>query len=297
MLRRYDGDPILEELTEEEDFFPIPEELQPYISLEKLKENRANYPEWQRELTEKETQQVRIIMKRLLCLPLIHCSRNDNLAGVISHRDSAELAVQANTYPLDQSLGLDNYVFLTWGMGDWARYGQHVYCFDTQILFEPGTIVTPGDVVHAAGWQNSTPFEELGDRDREGVQDMYFDKMLTGRDWFYVIAIRILEDLKRRKKIIPIAYSAFGEIKVFRELPFGPFDEYHGRKQMEYGIQSEGKPSFYQRYLYDNGFAYINIMDDMRRIEEGQRVSSVDPLPNLEDWQKLKHSWDEIVNS
>jgi len=295
MPRNIDGENLVEELFGLDDDFPIPEELAPYISLEKLKQNRQNYPEWQRELDGKEREQVKMIMERLLRLPLVHCSRNDDLETVTSHRQSSEQAVQANTYPLDQSLGLDNYAFLTWGIGDWSQYGQHLYCFDSNILFEPGTIVTPSDVAFAARRKSKTPFYQLDDELKDRVQTRYFDQMLTGRDWFYVIAIRILEELESGEKIIPIDYSVYGEIKVFSGVPQVPIEVFHGRREIEYGDSQSGKLGYYDKYLYPNGFAFFNIHHHMWQVEEGQKVNSVDPLPSLEAWNSFKHSWDEVM--
>ncbi len=256
----------------------LPPELRQHISVKKLKDNRNNYDEFDRKLSPEDKNRLVIIQQRLRALPLVHCSRNPELQELTATK---QLAAESggNTYSFDKSLGLDKYVFLHWGLGDWAQYGQHLYCYPTALLFRPTTLASPYDVLNIAIGKEDMPYDQVSEETKLKVQKYYFDLMLSGRDWFHLMSLRILEQLRQGSAMIPITYQTLGEIKVLNSVGSPSIAEYHGRSDIE--------QNFYGKQMYPNGFIFENIHHRLKRgLSPG-----VDPRPTPDQMKQIEQAW------
>lgn len=257
----------------------LPVELQQYISARKLKENRSQYEEFNVPLSPEDQERLKTIQQRLLTLPLVHCSRNPNIDELVAISHLAE-GNDTNTYSFDRSLGLDKYVFLHWGLGDWAQYGRNLYCYSTELLLRPTTLVSQYDVLDIAIGREDVPYEQIPEEVKRKVQKYYFDLMLSGRDWFHLMSLRILKQLKQGQTMIPINYKTLGEIKILNRTHVSPSAAYHGRSDIE--------QNFYGEQMYPNGFIFQNIYENLM---EGIS-SNVDPEPTPEQIQQIEQAWE-----
>lgn len=256
-------------------------ELSKHVSVQKLQENRRNFPELGQVISREDEKRLELIQRRLRALPLVHCSRNAKLGELESTSQQPDIKT-GNTHQFDKSLGLDEYVFLHWGLGDWSQYGQHLYCYSSELLFQPTTIVSPFDVLNIAIGEDSLSYEEISTETKARVEREYFDQVLSGSDWFHLVTLRVLNQLKKGYKMIPISSKTFGEIKILQRVTSPVLAEYHGRHDIE--------SRFYGEQMYPNGFIFKNIYDNLRL----GHTSQVDPEPTPDQLRQLKAAWEEV---
>ncbi len=268
----------------------IAPELLAYLDPEKLAENRGNFEEFGVKLSPEGERRLQIIEEVLLQLPLNHGSRHE-IDSLVPARDLPS-DHSTHTYILDQSLGLDRYTFLHWGVPEWSIYGRNIFLFDARILLDPKTIVTTYDIGQG-GLADESAFEDLDPETRERLQG-YFDHALSGSDWLELQARRILIDYREAKKrhldsgktmedfhyhYVIDSPAALGEVKHLGRLDG---DSIIGRT-------SKSQWKDYYKDLYSLGLAYNNV--------EWARKDrlSVDPTPEDcgVDYEKSGRFWIE----
>lgn len=266
--------------------FELPKKLSDYINQESLKENAASYEEMQLRLDPEQERRVGIIRENLMQLPLIHATKEPLSLGqdVLPYKDRP-LKTRGNTYKFDASLGLDQYVFLTWGLPIEYRYGNNYIGVSPEILTNPNTIVTPTDV-GSIRMVDNTIFEDLSEEIQKKYHDNYFKKMVRGTDWIEIIARRALLELESGKRFFTLYEGSLGEIK-----HFGKIDSRFITRQFNHEELTE-----YYRALYANGYS-IGGMEWAREIHkrEGIRVSE-QPFPEElgVDYEQDSKYWEEL---
>lgn len=182
-----------------------PEKLAKYL---RLRKPGANYqrlladPIWREDQgTTKETladadpEKVELIKSTLMRVPLVHATR-EAFEGEIQPQSQIDSQTHS-TCELDRSLGLDECTFYHWGPFRFPRYGDVAYLVDPQILNDPRTFVTPGDVVACVGADSAgeteakIPYESLEDRAHESVSAEYLGRLVSGPEWIDITARRI----------------------------------------------------------------------------------------------------------
>lgn len=205
----------------------ISDKLRPYVTEERLAANALNYPEMQRELSSRDERQIASVRERILGMPLTHATKN-SLAPELSKKEGLKPYVAASevsvgaTRPIDTSLGLDEYTFMNWGYID-DVYGHNVIIVDAHAMLEK-TIVTPLDITRAAPskldlkpWQ----YQDLPQGAKESVEQRYFGRMVTGKDWLEIMARKVHKFVKEKPDYpFPIdEYETNGEIKRYGAVP------------------------------------------------------------------------------
>jgi hypothetical protein len=252
---------------------------------EVLSENATRYPELMKPLTSRENEQIQLIKERLIQLPLVFCS-HEPVMKIDPHNIHQEDRT-SNTYTLDRSLGLDTCVFLHWGIPD-LYYGQYMHLVDPNLLFHPYTVVTPDDIVTIADRRYSVPVTKLSQRIRTNIQRKYFDKMISGTQWFELISRKILRKI-RKETFISLRYHDFGEIKFF-----GSIDSHqilgniNGRNNIE---------KKYYPLLYNLGFG-VDAVELARREQllHDRRITDPTPEEIGINYEAFLHSWDTVLD-
>jgi len=210
----------------------VPEKLARYL---RLRKPGANYqrlltsPIWREgqgttseTLTDADTEKVEAIKSALMSVPLVHATR-EAFEGEI--QPQSQIASEGHsTYELDKSLGLDECTFYHWGPFRFPRYGDVSYLIDPQILNDPRTFVTPGDIMTCVGSDSSgeaeatIPYESLEDQAHSNVSEGYLGRLVSGPEWLDITARRIA--LNTGDAIMTQwGLSLGGEIKFFGALP------------------------------------------------------------------------------
>ena len=233
--------------------------------------NRSRYPEFSRAYNEGQLAYVRSILQSL---PLFHSSGSSLETIEPSSSMLNEGNRNRNSCALDISLGLHHYVFFNWGMPDWSQYGQHVYAVDSRVLFLPQTVSTPWDISAIAGLTDiELPYSQLSSKAQQRIQHEYYGMMLTGADWFELIARRVIDSVHAGKNLCVLHNGGvgMGEIK-FPGIVGSEWikNDYSGRKQLE---------QVYYPSLYALGFAYEGSEFARREMVELGRTRMTDPTP------------------
>ncbi|HYK08474.1 MAG TPA: hypothetical protein VEW42_03180 [Candidatus Eisenbacteria bacterium] len=223
------------------------------ITLEKLAQNTAEYPELVRELTQEEQRQVSLIRDTLLKdVPLVHATRNrvDFQHPLIPARENDS---GTKDQALDRELGLDEYVFAHWGFPSEKYYGGNFLLLDAQLLLDPYTVVTPKDISYAvSGLLLDERFSQLPREVRERVRQDYLNKMLTGERWLELMARKILfgyqEAAGKPYLFRADEVSSMGEIKFHGPLPTD--------NMLRVVAEWDGSLAEHYQSLYQHGFAY-----------------------------------------
>ncbi len=194
-----------------------------YPTPDQLEANALAYPVMQQEVSSRDERLIADIAHELLRIPLTHGTNMPDDAeimlrnGVQASGLHAEIA-HAWSFPLDISLGLNNYVFMNWGIPD-GNYGRHHVLVAARALLHQDTIVTPTDIT-----KQSTSLSDRDniyaklDPDRQAhIKAHYFGRMVTGAAWLEIAA----RNVYRHKQANPdqpypvLTVAGMGEIKRF----------------------------------------------------------------------------------
>lgn len=186
-----------------------------------LDENARNYEVLKQPTTRKEELAIGKIEEMLLDgFPLTHSTKPENL---ISIQNSAIKPAEAlpegkftHTLPLDESLGLDKYVFASWG--DVRRhpiYGSSTLLLCTEkILLSDETIASPYDITLRIGAGTNLPYDELNRTDTKHLK-AYLQTLVTGERWLEITARNALRNVISNGTVPVVSHANLntGEIK------------------------------------------------------------------------------------
>jgi hypothetical protein len=200
----------------------LPPELAAVLVARKLANNRDSYGTRDWLLFDKQQKMMQLIKERLLKVPLVHVTSSSfDAAQKLQPHVNRPDGQRGNTTGFDRSLGLDQYVFLRWGLPDLKgdgtlRYGNVMLLIDPSILNHRNTIVTPKDIGEI-GSIDDTPYQDLSARDRIVFDKENFDKLVSGNDWLDIIAYKGLVSYQLETPCYPPPLKAqdFGEVKYF----------------------------------------------------------------------------------
>ncbi len=201
------------------------------LTPEDIEKNAANYPELRMEFSDDELQKARELVNQL---SLFHTVRNNDFARYIQAGSGRLLPLAQNesegtehdhhgyAQELDRALGLDNYVFLTFGTPydhqtlDETEKGA-VLEVDAKLLFDERCIVTPQDISHA-----SPDLFVSGSVSRQEDIDSvraYSDSVVSGKVWHEIITRRLVSWRRTHTdKPLPLMLFALGEVKFRGEI-------------------------------------------------------------------------------
>lgn len=198
----------------------LSENLAAYVSEADLVRNAAEYPEMATTFSGSDGKRLAATKEHLLNVPLLHTVKN---LSTLYEIDSGGLMPSsshpnpANTYPIDRSLGLDDYAFTTWGEQGPQEYGRYGVMFCPAEVLE-NSVVTPGDLCEFVnGPELRLPFDEQTSERQARIRDKYLSKMVIGSAWHEIIARRIVLSLAKhgdnRRPIMMGSPMALGEVK------------------------------------------------------------------------------------
>ncbi len=173
-------------------------------------------------LAEADPKKVEVIKSALMSVPLVHATR-EAFEGDIQPQSQVN-SEDHSTYELDRSLGLDECTFYHWGPFRFPRYGDVSYLVDPQILNDPRTFVTPGDVMACVRSGSSgeaeadIPYESLEERASNDVSNGYLGRLVSGPEWLDITARRIAMNTGDAI-ITQWGLQLGGEVKFFGALP------------------------------------------------------------------------------
>ena len=185
-----------------------------------LEENARNYEALQQSTTRKEERALDRIEEMLLDgLPLTHSTEPENLNTIqnsaIKPAKVLPESKLTHTLPLDESLGLDEYAFASWGdTHKHSIYGSSTLLLCTEkILLSDETIASPYDITLHIGTGTNFPYTELNKTDTEHLET-YLQTLVTGERWLEITARNALEiALKGAVPVISHTKLNTGEIK------------------------------------------------------------------------------------
>ncbi|MFC2317291.1 MAG: hypothetical protein ACFNNB_01980 [Candidatus Saccharimonas sp.] len=185
-----------------------------------LEENARNYKVLQRPTTRKEERALGRIEEMLLDgLPLTHSTEPESLNTIQNSAIKPAKVLPegklTHTLPLDESLGLDEYAFASWGdTHKHSIYGSSTLLLCTEkILLSDETIASPYDITLHIGAGTNFPYTELNKTDTEHLE-AYLQTLVTGERWLEITARKALEIAL--KGTVPVIYHTklnTGEIK------------------------------------------------------------------------------------
>jgi hypothetical protein len=278
----------------------IAEKLRPMVTEERLVSNALNYDVMQLELSTRDEHQIAAIRERLLGMPLVHASRDTKVPeaakreGLKGH--AAGIATRGTTFALDQSIGLDEYVFFNWGRigdgyGTTDTYGTHLVVVDAHVMLE-NSIVTPADIITSSLDRaiSRHQYTELTDAEKHKLDQDYFGRMVTGEDWLEITARQVHQYAQRNPNYpYPVdRYKGLGEVKI------------HGSVDPQYILGDTTLPADYgeahmamRRWnasILQHGVAFDYTEDTLKILEH---TSSFDP----EASERFRQSgWQAIMN-
>lgn len=185
-----------------------------------LEENARNYKVLQQPTTGKEERAIGKIEEILLDgLPLTHSTEPESLNTIQNSAIKPAKVLPegklTHTLPLDESLGLDEYAFTSWGdMHRHSIYGSSTLLLCTEkILLSDETIASPYDITLHIGAGANFPYTELNKTDTEYLE-AYLQTLVTGERWLEITARKALEiALRRTVPVISHTKLNTGEIK------------------------------------------------------------------------------------
>lgn len=184
-----------------------------------LEENARNYEALQQSTTRKEERAIGKIEEMLLDgLPLTHSTEPENLNTIqnsaIKPAKVLPESKLTHTLPLDESLGLDEYAFASWGdTHKHSIYGSSTLLCTEKILLSDETIASPYDITLHIGTGTNFPYTELNKTDTEHLET-YLQTLVTGERWLEITARNALEiALKGAVPVISHTKLNTGEIK------------------------------------------------------------------------------------
>lgn len=256
-----------------------------YLS-EKLAVNRLHYPEFRRVYHPKELDYAK---RQLLNLPLFHSNTTDNPHISPSVHLPPEHR-HKNTEPLDISLGLDRFVFLTWGIPNWSKYGSYMHAINPEILLSRSTVITPSDILPIAEYDLEFPYEKLSKRIQKRINTEYFGKMLSGADWLELMSRKVVDKIRSGAPLFVISDSGVGMGEIKHEGQLGPSHHntiYCGRQNLEEN---------YYPQMYRLGFGHEGVETVRQDMVLRRRRTLTDPLPEELgiDYNSCIRVWDPI---
>ena len=142
-----------------------------------LEENARNYEVLQRPTTRKEELALGIIKEMMLDgLPPTHKTKSESLKSIqdsaIKPANTLPEGKFTHTLPLDESLGLDEYAFTSWGdMHRHSIYESSTLLLCTEkILLSDETIASPYDITLRIGAGTNLPYDELNRTDTKHLK-------------------------------------------------------------------------------------------------------------------------------
>lgn len=201
-----------------------------------LGQNSRNYPLLSREFSQDELADIELVKDALMVLPFTHSSRRSFAGDIVplNQQQAGDERPTGNTLPIDESLGLDECVFMQWGAVEKSGgYGRYHMLIDPEfVLNDPRCFVTPRDITQAT-FHDDSRYDELPPETRKKVVDGYLSKILPGKDWLELIARQAYLKTRTSEPIIIVDPKEFGEIKFFGTVPqsavsevIGPEDEH-----------------------------------------------------------------------
>lgn len=178
--------------------------------------NRENHPEFKMRLTTAERETIPKIELALLELPLLHVTTSEfpKKNPLLSTRQTG---IISKTAGLDQSLGLDQFVYFNWGPTTYLNPRATNYFVDSKILLTNEAIVTQTDVNLSTLGNSRTPFDQISKEKQRSIRFHYFKHMLCGKDWLELTARRVLKSLKRGQNLVDVREGinlGLGEVKI-----------------------------------------------------------------------------------
>ena len=185
-----------------------------------LEENARNYKALQRPTTRKEERALGRIKEMMLDgLPPTHKTKPESLKSIqdsaIKPANTLPEGKVTHTLPLDESLGLDEYAFASWGdTHKHSIYGSSTLVLCTEkILLSDETIASPYDITLHIGAGTNFPYTELNKTDTEYLE-AYLQTLVTGERWLEITARNALRiALKGAVPVISHTKLNTGEIK------------------------------------------------------------------------------------
>jgi chaperonin cofactor prefoldin len=178
------------------------------LSSEDLAQNAASYPEMSWELDPESIQQAKNV---LMSLPLIHGRDYDDQHGneelpsrdlvplvvVEKEQEKDDTSIQdlgGRTFALDRQLGLDQYVFMSWGW-PYSDVDDNFIFISPSLLLDDRCIVTPHDVVETVQTDRLSANNIVRPKDFDNI-DEYLASAVTGKDWVEIVARRLAKHIK-----------------------------------------------------------------------------------------------------
>lgn len=216
------------------DHSPLSPSLAEHVTESQLDANAQNLPILQHEPTQEEARGLDAIRKQLIQVPLIHVAssqhsgsiRSQGIMPLAGRGLDPEAGVVGHTLAVDRSLGLDEYVFMGWGLagqpsGAGSSYGDAYVLISAETLLDPRTIVTPTDIMEYVPRKADAPFAELSPSIQATLEHQYFNGMLHGSDWLELTARRMFLHLQGNDgQPYPLNFSTgWGEVKFHGTVP------------------------------------------------------------------------------
>lgn len=152
-------------------------------------------------------------------LPLTHSTEPESLNTIQNSAIKPAKVLPegklTHTLPLDESLGLDEYAFASWGdTHKHSIYGSSTLLLCTEkILLSDETIASPYDITLHIGAGTNFPYTELNKTDTEHLE-AYLQTLVTGERWLEIAARNALRiALKGAVPVISHTKLNTGEIK------------------------------------------------------------------------------------
>jgi len=186
-----------------------------------LEENARNYKVLQQPTTGKEERAIGKIEEILLDgLPLTHSTEPESLNTIQNSAIKPAKVLPegklTHTLPLDESLGLDEYAFASWGdTHKHSIYGSSTLLLCTEkILLSDETIASPYDITLHIGAGANFPYTELNKTDTEYLE-AYLQTLVTGERWLEITARKALRNVISNGTVPVVSHTKLntGEIK------------------------------------------------------------------------------------
>lgn len=180
-----------------------------------LHQNRENHPEFKMRLTSAEREAIPKIESALLELPLLHRSTT-NIPRNKPMLSSRQVGKISGTAALDQSLGLDQFIYFSWAPTTHLNSRAQNYLVDSRILLSTSAVVTQSDITTQSQWEMWAPYNKLSKEKQRNIRRSYFGRMLTGTDWVELTARRVLQSLKKGQNLCDVSGGGLGlgEVKI-----------------------------------------------------------------------------------
>lgn len=205
---------------------PLSAKMEPYITEAQLDQNFAEHPLMQQEHTAKERVEIGAVAAHLLLMPLVHTfSESANIASMREQGLLPQVMRQqgGKTFPLDSSLGLDEYSFMQWGQMGTQSYGGTHMTIDGSVLRLDNTLVTRSDISAQCGNRENLlkPFREIPEDVQNALRRSYFGHAYRGKDWLEITARSVHGYVTARPgNLYPIRREMhLGEIKYHGVVP------------------------------------------------------------------------------